>query len=323
MGPAYTMNSLVDITSHNARLPTREETLVIRRSTASKFEVYRIHRLAYEQWRRKDPALLKRIRMAVGASLALVVRSSAAAEGRLEQSGAGKYLYVLDVGTDEQLSQGHCHVAELVEDDRVMKNTRSLYYGHRFAATVINCAVRWYFRFLLSLSDIEKLLCERGVIASYETVRRCCDKFDKGFAHRLKAARRRTGTAWHLDEVFVTLRGTPYLLRRTVDQHRAELNILLPKRRDKAAAKRFFKCVLASCVQAPRKIGTDPLHSYPTAKAGISELALVMHVFVKASARVNNRTGNSHQPTRERERRMRGFRDPKRTQAFLYSFGPI
>jgi putative transposase len=49
----------------------------------------------------------------------------------------------------------------------------------------------------------------------------------------------------------------------------------------------------------------------------------VKHVFVKASARVNNRAENSHQPTRERERRMRGFRDPERTQTFLPNFGPI
>ncbi len=47
------------------------------------------------------------------------------------------------------------------------------------------------------------------------------------------------------------------------------------------------------------------------------------HAFVKAAAGVNNRAENSHQPTRERERRIRGFRDPKRTQAFLSSFGPI
>ncbi|SIT48012.1 transposase (fragment) [Paraburkholderia ribeironis] len=46
-------------------------------------------------------------------------------------------------------------------------------------------------------------------------------------------------------------------------------------------------------------------------------------MFVKAAARVNNRAENSHQPTRERERRMRGFRDPKRTQAFLSGFDPI
>ncbi len=65
------------------------------------------------------------------------------------------------------------------------------------------------------------------------------------------------------------------------------------------------------------------LRSHPTAKAGIPALADVQHVFVKAAARVNNRAENSHQPTRERERRMRGFRDPTRTQAFLESFGLI
>src|ERR1700730_3005675 len=43
----------------------------------------------------------------------------------------------------------------------------------------------------------------------------------------------------------------------------------------------------------------------------------------EARVRLNNRAENSHQPTRERERRMRGFRDPKRTQEFLSYFGPI
>jgi transposase-like protein len=53
------------------------------------------------------------------------------------------------------------------------------------------------------------------------------------------------------------------------------------------------------------------------AKAEIPKLAEVKHLFVEASARLNNRAENSHQPARERERRMRGFRGPKRTQAFL------
>ncbi|MGF6962381.1 transposase-like protein [Paraburkholderia youngii] len=71
------------------------------------------------------------------------------------------------------------------------------------------------------------------------------------------------------------------------------------------------------------KIVTDQLRSYPAAKADIPDLAHVRHVFVKTAARVNNRAENSHQPTRRRERQMCGFRDPKRTQAFLSSFGPI
>ena len=71
----------------------------------------------------------------------------------------------------------------------------------------------------------------------------------------------------------------------------------------------------------PRKIVTDQLRSYPAAMAEIPDLVSVKHVFVKAAARLNNPAENSHQPTRERERRMRGFRDPKRTQAFLSCFG--
>jgi putative transposase len=48
-----------------------------------------------------------------------------------------------------------------------MKKSKSLYHGHRFPAGVISCAVRWYFRFQLSLRDIEELLFERGVTVTY------------------------------------------------------------------------------------------------------------------------------------------------------------
>ncbi|MGH8783121.1 IS6 family transposase [Paraburkholderia sp.] len=204
-----------------------------------------------------------------------------------------------------------------------MKKTKSLYHGHRFPASIISYAVRWYFRFQLSLRDIEELLFERGVTVSHETIRRWCEKFGAGFAHRLRTDRRKPGSTWHLDEMFVSLRGEPWLLWRAVDERGVELDILLQKRRAKAAAKRFFKRVLAACAEAPKKIVTDQLRSYPAAKAEVPELANVKHVFVKACARSNNRAENSHQPTRERERRMRGFRLPERTQSFLSCFGPI
>jgi putative transposase len=204
----------------------------------------------------------------------------------------------------------------------VMKKTKSLYHGHRFPAVVISCAVRWYFRFSLSLRDVEELLLERGVVVTYETIRCWCDKFGAEFARCAKAARPTPGSTWHLDEMFVTLRGEPYLLWRAVDEHGAELDVLVQKRRDKAAAKRFFQRVLRSN-PVPRKIVTDQLRSYPAAKADIPELAHVKHVFVKAAARVNNRAENSHQPTRRRERQMCGFREARRTQAFLSCFGPI
>jgi len=204
-----------------------------------------------------------------------------------------------------------------------MKNTKSFYHVHRFPAAVISRAVLWHFRFQLSLRDIEELPLERGAMVSYETIRCWCNKFGAGFARCVKAARLKPGSTWHLDEVFVTLRGEPYLLWQAVDQHDAELDIPLQKRRDKAAAKRFFKRILTACPEGPRKFVTDQLRDYAAAKAEIPELIHVKHVLVKASARLNNRAEKSHQPTRERERGMRGFRVPERTQAFLSSFGPI
>jgi len=81
-----------------------------------------------------------------------------------------------------------------------MKKMKSPYHGHRFPAVVISCAVRWYFRFNLSLRDIEELLLERGVVVTYETIRCWCDKFGKRLANRVKAARPKPGRTWHLDE---------------------------------------------------------------------------------------------------------------------------
>ncbi|MGF7192320.1 putative transposase [Robbsia andropogonis] len=55
--------------------------------------------------------------------------------------------------------------------------TSSIYRGHRFPPAIISLAVRWYFRFSLSLRHIEGLLLERCLIVSYESIRRWCDKW--------------------------------------------------------------------------------------------------------------------------------------------------
>jgi putative transposase len=57
--------------------------------------------------------------------------------------------------------------------------------GHRFPAEIIAHAVWLYHVFSLSLRDVELLLAERGVIVSYESVRRWCLKFGRSFADKL------------------------------------------------------------------------------------------------------------------------------------------
>src|ERR1700730_17570207 len=85
-----------------------------------------------------------------------------------------------------------------------MKNDRSRYYGHRFPPEIISYAVWVYHPFCLSFRDVEDLLAERGIIVSYETIRIWCQKFDPGYARKLKRRQGRLGDIWHLDEVFIS-----------------------------------------------------------------------------------------------------------------------
>ena len=96
------------------------------------------------------------------------------------------------------------------------------------------------------------------------------------------------------------------------------LDILVQPRRDKRAAKKFFRKLLKGLRYVPRVIITDKLGSYSAAQSEV--MPSVEHRRDKGQ---NNRAENSHQPTRERERRLRGFKSTGHAQRFLSAFGPI
>ena len=54
---------------------------------------------------------------------------------------------------------------------------RERYSRHRFPSEIISHAVWLYYRFGISLRDAEDLLAKRGIVVSYETIRRWCVKF--------------------------------------------------------------------------------------------------------------------------------------------------
>jgi putative transposase len=107
-------------------------------------------------------------------------------------------------------------------------------------------------------------------------------------------------------------------LWQAVDQDGHVLDILVQRRRDKQAAKRFFRKLLKGLTYVPRVIITDRLKSY---RAALREsLPSVEH---RQHRYQNNRAENSHQPTRQRERRMQRFKSPGHAQRFLAAYGPI
>ena len=173
-----------------------------------------------------------------------------------------------------------------------MINAAGHYRRHRFPVEIISHAVRLYHRFCLSFRDVEDLLAERGVQVTYETIRQWCGKFGPGYARKLRQRRGRLGDAWYLDEVFVKIRGQKHYLWRAVDQDGDVLEILVQRRRNAAAARRFFRKLLKGQGSEPRWLVTDKLGSYRAAHRDV--MASVEHVTARYA---NNRDEVSHQPT--------------------------
>jgi len=118
--------------------------------------------------------------------------------------------------------------------------------------------------------------------------------------------------------VFVSINGVTHSLWRAVDQDGTVLDLLVQRRRDKVAARRFFRRLLKQLAYVPRVLITDKLASYGAAKREV--LPSVEH---RQHQRRNNRAEHAHQPTRERERRMRRCKRPGHAQRFLAAYGPI
>jgi putative transposase len=166
---------------------------------------------------------------------------------------------------------------------------------HQFPPTIIRHAVWLYLRFTLSYRDVEDLLAERGLDISYETVRRWVLKFGPLFARELRRRRPRPTSRWHLDEMAMMIAGRQFWLWRAVDDEGEVLDLLVQRRRDKAAAVKLMRKLLKKQGFAPDVVVTDKLRSYGAAKAEIGLSA--RH---EQGLRKNNRAENSHQPTRRR-----------------------
>jgi putative transposase len=136
---------------------------------------------------------------------------------------------------------------------------------HRFPGEIISHAVWRYFRCPLSHRDVEELLLVRGLMVSYAAIR--------------------------------SMNTERHSLWRAVDQDGNGLDILVPSRRHKYAAKKCFRKLLKGGQYVPRVLITDTLKSYGAAKRAI--LPGVEH---RQQRYLNNRAENSHQPTRQRER---------------------
>lgn len=133
------------------------------------------------------------------------------------------------------------------------------------SAEVIRYAMRLYFRFMLSLRDIEESMAQRGIEVSYETIRCWVNKFGPAIAANLRRRWPMPTGWWHLDEMVVKVGERRMFLWRAVDGEGEVLDMLVQKRRNKAVALKLLRKLLKAQGVRPGMITTDELASYRAA----------------------------------------------------------
>ncbi len=117
-------------------------------------------------------------------------------------------------------------------------------------------AVRWYLRYGLSYRDVEELLAERGIEVDHVTVYRWVQRFTPLVIDAARPCRHSVGDRWFVDETYVKVAGVWRYVYRAVDQHGQVIEVSVSKRRNVAAATKFFEAMLAGR-DRPREVTTD------------------------------------------------------------------
>jgi transposase, IS6 family len=126
--------------------------------------------------------------------------------------------------------------------------------------------VRWYLRYALSYRDLEEMMNERGLAVDHTTIYRWVQVYAPELEKRIRPHLRLTNDSYRVDETYIKVKGAWKYLYRAVDSTGQTIDFMLSAKRDKRAAKRFFRKMLkAAKYQSPRVINVDQNKAYPPA----------------------------------------------------------
>ena len=137
-------------------------------------------------------------------------------------------------------------------------------------------------------------------------------------AAQLRKWRPKPHATWHLDEVYLKVDGRMAYLWRAVDAEGEVLDVLVQSKRNKHAALKLMRKLLKKYAFVPERLVTDDLRSF-----GAAARALGLERVHERGRWKNNRTENSRQPTRRRERKMQRFKSARSAQKFLSAHAAV
>src|ERR1700758_2807879 len=187
-------------------------------------------------------------------------------------------------------------------------SAQDLFKGRHFDNEIIVLCVRWYLTFKLSSRDLVQMMAERGVVLAHTTILHWVQRYVPDFEKRWNHYARSVGDSWRVDETYLKVRGQWVYLYRAVDKEGRTVDFLLSKRRDVAAAKRFFSRAAKQC-GAPRVITLDGYAASHRAVAKLKEVGtLPRRVRVRSCKYLNNVVEQDHLRIKQRIRPMLGFK---------------
>jgi IS6 family transposase len=154
----------------------------------------------------------------------------------------------------------------------------------------------------LSYRDLEELLAERGIDVDHVTLFRWVQRFTPLLVDAARPCRHAVRLRWFVDETYVKVAGVWRYVYRAVDEHGQVIDVLLSRRRDIAAARRFFAAALVAQGE-PVEVVTD----------GAAALAYVIVELMPDAVHnteqyANNRVECDHGRLKARLRPMRGLK---------------
>ena len=191
-------------------------------------------------------------------------------------------------------------------------SAQDLFKGRHFDQEIIILCVRWYLGFKLSSRDLVQMMAERGILLAHTTILRWVQRYVPDFEKSWQAYARPVSNSWRVDETYIKVKGQWVHLYRAVDKEGCTVDFLLSRRRDIAAAKRFFSRATRQH-GVPRMITLD---GYAASHRAVTKLkqvgTLPRRVRVRSCNYLNNVIEQDHRRIKQRigaDARIQAIRD--------------
>jgi IS6 family transposase len=185
----------------------------------------------------------------------------------------------------------------------------NLFKWRRYRGHLILLSVRWYLEFTLSYRQLTQLLAEHGWKIHHSSVFRWVQRYAPELEQRCRPYLRPANRSYRVDETYIKVKGEQKYLYRAVDKTGMPVDFLLTAKRDKEAAKRFFRKVFRTPANpVPRVINVDKNAAYPAAVQELQvEGTLPADCQLRQCKYLNNILEQDHRNVKRRTRLAMGY----------------